>query len=279
MGGILRVVHPFPSALDAVAAAAIALVAGAEPTVAARLGLGMLGFQFTIGVANDLADEPSDRRTHPRKPLAAGMLVRREAAGVLFVALSFGLLAAASVGIAPLAIGLVGLADGLLYDLRLKGTPFAWLAFAAGVGLLPVYAWWGATGGISPALLGVAAMAVVAGAALALANALADFDKDERVGVGTVATLLGRDRTIALDVGLLVSLQMVVLSTSLLTGPDLAPISAEIAGAALAWMGLRLSADRREERSRLGWEVQAVAILVMGVGWLGALASAALLRA
>ncbi len=277
LNGFLRVVHPFPSALDAATAAAIALVAGAEPAVAARLAVAMLGFQFAIGVTNDLADAPSDRLTHPRKPLATGVLSSRDAEGVLIVALSVGIIGAASVGIGPLTIGLVGFADGLLYDLRLKGTPFAWLAFAVGVGLLPVYAWWGATGGLPLALLGVAAMAVFAGAALALANALADLEKDAEAGTATVATMLGRVRTLASDICLLVSLQVVVLATSLLSGPDVAAIATELAGAGLAWAGLLLSADRREGLRRLGWEAQAVAIAVMGVGWLAALGSAGLL--
>lgn len=277
LNGFLRIVHPFPSALDAVAATAIALVAGAEPALAARLAVAMLGFQFAIGVTNDLADAPSDRVSHPRKPLATGVLSSRDAAGVLVVVLSVGIAGAASVGIGPLMIGLVGFADGLLYDLRLKGTPFAWLAFAVGVGLLPVYAWLGATGDLPPALLGVATMAVFAGAALALANALADLETDARAGTATVATILGRDRALASDIGLIGCLQGVVLATSFLSGADIAAIATELAGAGLAWAGLRLSADRREGLQRVGWEAQAVAIAVMGVGWLAALGSAGLL--
>jgi 4-hydroxybenzoate polyprenyltransferase len=275
--GFLRVVHPFPSALDAVAAGSIALVAGGEPSVAVRLALAMLGFQFAIGVTNDLADAPLDRLTHPRKPLASGALSSREAFAVLSAALSVGIVTAGSVGLGPLVIGLVGFADGLLYNLRLKGTPFAWLAFAAGVGLLPVYAWLGATGRLPQALLGVAAMAVVAGAALALANALADLEKDAEAGNPTVATMLGRDRTLASDVGLVAILQVVVVATSVLSGPDLPAIATEIAGAVISWIGLRLSAGRGEALRRLGWEAQAVAIAVMGLGWLAALASAGLL--
>jgi 4-hydroxybenzoate polyprenyltransferase len=275
--GFLRVVHPFPSALDALAAAAIALLAGAEPAVAARLAAAMLGFQFAIGVTNDIADASSDRLAHPEKPLASGALSSRDAAGVLVLALAAGIIGAASVGVGPLAIGLLGLADGLLYDLRLKGTPFAWLAFAVGVGLLPVYAWFGATGSLPPALLGVAAMAVVAGAALALANALADLAKDAEAGYATVATMLGRRLILVVDTCLFVSLQGVVLTTSFLSGSAVAPIATELAGSGLAWVGLLLSADRREGLRRLGWEAQAVAVAVMGVGWLAALGSAGLL--
>jgi len=66
MVGFGHLVHPFPSTLDAVAAGAIALIAGANPSVAARLTFGMLGLQFAIGTVNDLADAPRDRLSRPR---------------------------------------------------------------------------------------------------------------------------------------------------------------------------------------------------------------------
>jgi len=42
----------------------------------------------------------------------------------------------------------------------------------------------------------------------------------------------------------------------------------------LSWLGLRLSAGHDEQVARLGWEVQAVAMVVMGAAWLAALGSA-----
>jgi 4-hydroxybenzoate polyprenyltransferase len=234
----------------------------------------MLGFQFSIGVANDLADATSDKLTHPSKPLVTGTVTPRQAGGILAIAVCVGIVGAGSVGIGPLTIGLVGLADGLLYDLRLKGTPFAWLAFAAGVGLLPVYAWLGATGGLPPALLGVATMAVLAGAALALANALADLEKDLEAGWATVATTLGRDKTLLSDACLVFLLQGVVLASSIVGDRDTGAIATELAGVAVGWAGLVLSASSSEALRRLGWEAQAVSVAVMGIGWLAALAAA-----
>lgn len=151
MVGFGHLVHPFPSTLDAVAAGAIALIAGANPSVAARLTFGMLGLQFAIGTVNDLADAPRDRLSRPQKPLPAGLVGPRQATAVFLIAVALGLWSAASVGLAPLAVAIVGLADGLAYDLRLKGTVVSWLPFAAGVALLPVYAWLGATGGLPAA--------------------------------------------------------------------------------------------------------------------------------
>jgi 4-hydroxybenzoate polyprenyltransferase len=277
LAGLYRVVHPFPSALDAVAAAAIALIAGADVSVAARLGLGMLGLQFAIGSANDIADASRDRLNRPAKPIPAGFVGPRQAVGVFFVAASAGLACAASVGLTPLAVGIIGLADGLLYDLRLKSTIFSWLPFAAGVGLLPVYAWLGATGTIPVAFRAIVPMAVLAGAVLAVANALADMERDRQGGVVSIATILGRRRSIAANVVGVALLQIVVVVSSAYAGFAGATISAELAGATLGWVGLAMSASPIEHLSRLGWEVQAIGILAIGAGWLAALVGAGLL--
>ena len=106
-------------------------------------------------------------------------------------------------GLGAFVVGAVGLADGLIYDLRLKRTALAWTAFSVGVGLLPLYAWLGARGRIPTGLLGVIALAVVAGVALSLANAYADLETDRRSGEASVATLLGPARTLWVDACLL----------------------------------------------------------------------------
>ena len=56
LAGLIRLVHPFPSLLDGAATAAIALVAGAEPSVAIQLGGAMVALQASIGALNDVLD-------------------------------------------------------------------------------------------------------------------------------------------------------------------------------------------------------------------------------
>jgi hypothetical protein len=89
-----------------------------------------------------------------------------------------------------------------------------------------------------------------------------------------VATILGRDRAIAVDAAGLVLLQMTVLASSVAIGLVGAALAVELAGIALGWLGLRLSAAPNEQIARLGWEVQAVAMVAMGAAWLAALGSA-----
>jgi 1,4-dihydroxy-2-naphthoate octaprenyltransferase len=261
-----------------VAAVVTASIAGAQAGVALRLGLGMLGLQFAIGAANDLSDTPSDAVAKPGKPIPAGLVSARAAAIVCLGSAGLGLVAAATVGVGALAIGFAGLADGLAYDLRLKGTPMAPLAFAAGVGLLPLYAWWGARGSVPDALFGVAIVAVCAGASLALANAYADIERDRKSGIASVATVLGPRRTLWINAALLALVQVVAAGTTLATAGATPLLAVEACGCGLGWLGLGLAAIPTERTRPLVWEVQAMGILVLGASWLAVLNSAGALR-
>ena len=275
--GFVRLVHPFPSALDAVAVAAIAAVAGADVSVTVRLAVGMLGLQFAIGTANDLADTPRDRGTRPRKPIPTGLVDAGHARAVLIIVASAGLASAASVGFGPLVVAALGLSDGFGYDLRLKGTPLSWLPFAIGVALLPVYAWLGATGGLPVAFWGIVPLALLAGSVLAVANAVADMGVDRQATASSVATLLGRRGSIAVDTAGLVAVQFTVVATAAFAGLDPVAAAAELAGIVLGFAGLALIAYPNERVARLGWETQAIAIVALGAGWMSSLGSAGLL--
>lgn len=276
--GLIRVVHPYPSTLDAAAVTVIASIAGAEAGVALRLGLGMLFLQFAIGSINDVADAGPDARVKPAKPIPSKAISRSAAVLVAAVAAVTGLALALSVSAVVFGIGLAGLLDGLLYDLRLKGTALSWAPFAAGVGLLPIYAWVGATGHFALGLGLVAGLAVAAGLALALANAYSDLDKDRRSGVVSVATLLGSEKTLLLNAAVLLGVDIVAVAISLAERTDPAPAAAQLGGMALSWLGLGLSGRLPEGWRHLVWEVQALGFVVLGTGWLAAISSAGLLR-
>ena len=80
---------------------------------------------------------------------------------------------------------------GYGYDLVAKGTAWSWLPFALGIPLLPVYGWLGATGALPSFFIALVPMAMLAGAALAIANARADLERDVAAGTVSVATRLG----------------------------------------------------------------------------------------
>jgi 4-hydroxybenzoate polyprenyltransferase len=117
-------------------------------------------------------------------------------------------------------------------------------------------------------------MAVLAGVTLALANALADLEKDRGSEVRSAATALGRGRTLAFDAALMLAIQMIALATSLSLGVGTWALAVGLAGACLGWLGVGLASTDRERARQAGWEVQAIAFVLLGAAWLSALNSA-----
>jgi len=271
-------VHPFPSALNAAAAAAIALIVGARPDVALRLSLGMLFCQFSIGAANDIADRLADAVAKPWKPIPAGFVPLDVAASSCAVAAAAGLTLAWTVSPGALAVAVVGLLDGLVYDFKLKATALAWLPFAAGVGLVPLYAWLGVRDGIPGAVLAVVALSVLAGATLALANAYADLQLDMRTGVRTVAVLLGPEITLALNGATLLATQAIACLTLLAARPQVSDVALAVVGCGLGWLGVGLGRVAADRWRHLVWEVQGIGIAALGIALLDTLVRAGALK-
>src|SRR4051794_32343851 len=88
----LRVLHPFPSAANAVLVGALFVLAGGGLPDGMLLAGGMLGLQFCIGATNDLVDADLDAGRKPGKPIPAGWISRRAAAAVAAACGSLGLL-------------------------------------------------------------------------------------------------------------------------------------------------------------------------------------------
>jgi len=284
--------------LNALITGTLAMVAGGTPDVAARLALAMLAIQVGIGAANDLTDADRDAVVKPAKPIAAGLIAPDVARAVAVAGLGIGLLLAASLSPGALALAAAGAATGLAYDLRLKGTAWAWLPFAVGIPLLVLFASWGARQELSPAILVAAGLAVPAGAALAIANALPDAERDARTGVRSMATSLGLSRASRAVAGLqtLVGSAAVASYVALIGAidqsisgpsapPDDASIVAGLTGPAWAGVGLAgsvvllaigvvLGAGESVTWRQRGWEVQAVGLGLLAAAWTGGLASA-----
>jgi hypothetical protein len=166
---------------------------------------------------------------------------------------------AASAGTASLLVAGIGLGAGLAYDLRLKGTRWSWLPYAVGIPLLPLFGWVGAVGSVPPAFAVLLPVAVVAGAALAVANALADLERDERAGTETVATILGTGRARRAGALLQAAVVVAALGSALALGgarrrgsPSASsglPRSASASGSAGAWAPVARSGRGRCRQS------------------------------
>ena len=277
MTALLRLVHPFPSALNAVLVLGIALIAGAPIERAGLLALAMLGLQFCIGAVNDLFDEALDARSKPSKPIPAGRVSRRTAWLVAALCGGGGLALVAFVNPAdllPLAMAVVMLSAGLTYDAVLKPTAFGWVCFAVAFPILPIYAWYGATGTLPPRWEILVPVAALAGPALQLANGLIDLETDRAAGLRTLAVALGRRRSLALMAVALVAIH--VLASITLVPTDAAQAAQGAAAVALlsgtagalALGGLVASAQEARVMREIGWTAQAASIAVLALAWL-----------
>lgn len=248
--------------------AAVSLVAGGEPITAARLGVAMFALQTSIGAVNDLVDAPVDAGRKPGKPIPAGLVSRTTAKAVAVAAAVVGLVLTVPSGPLAVALAAVVLAIGFGYDLYAKGTAWSWLPFAAGIPILPVYGWYGTTGELAPVFALLVPVAVVTGAALAIANARADLERDTASGIDSVAIRLGRDRSWRIASGLLVAVAAIAVVTLLAWRAPVAAILGAGAGIAIIGIGIDAGRDVRPARLERAWELQAVGVGVLAAAWL-----------
>ncbi|GMV86790.1 MAG: hypothetical protein AMXMBFR80_26450 [Dehalococcoidia bacterium] len=172
---LARAVHPFPALLVAVVTTTIAFLAvdGPPAGTVAALAMGMLCFQFAIGLANDVVDAAEDARSKPWKAIPRGVLPRRHAVAGVAGLTGLGLLVTSGLPFGAWLIGLAGLACGLSYDVQFKRTALSWLPLSVAIPLVPAWvyvsldAW-------SHALWWVFPLGALLGLSLHLANQLPD---------------------------------------------------------------------------------------------------------
>jgi 4-hydroxybenzoate polyprenyltransferase len=274
--GHVRLTHPFPSLLDGLVAAAAGLAAGGDAVTAIRLGLSMVLLQASVGALNDLVDAPSDAGHKPGKPIPAGLVQPAAARWIAAFAGVAGVLLAVPSGWATVALALLLLGLGYAYDLWFKGTTWSWLPFALAIPLFPTYGWLGAAGSLPPIWAVLLPTAMVAGAALAVANAMVDVERDRAAGLASVAIRLGRDRAALVNLGLLGIVWLLAVVTLGLVGELVPWALAALGGGAVALVGWRLlGRDEPSVRER-GWEAEAVGVALLAAGWLAAITGAGL---
>jgi 4-hydroxybenzoate polyprenyltransferase len=270
MPGPFGLLHPFPSGLNALAAATFAHLAGGGAVTAVGAALAMALLQTSIGSVNDLCDLERDRLGHPEKPLPSGRVGRRAATGYAIVASGSGLVLSAALG--PLAAGIAaaGLAAGLAYDARLSRTAWSWLPYAVGLPLVPAFGWAAARQQLPAGFPALIALGSLAGAGLAIANGLADLDADAAAGGGGLALQLGRGASWRLLVVLQTALVLLAIGVMIAGRPGLTsilPLALAIPVIALGVVASRATTAAVRER---GWEAQAVGVALLAVAWLTA---------
>jgi len=247
---------------------AVAIVAGADVVTALRLGVAMTGLQASIGALNDVVDAPRDRGLKPAKPIPAGLVSPRLAWVVIAVAAALGVALSIPSGPATVGLAIVVLAIGYGYDLSFKGTAWSWFPFAIGIPLLPVFGWLGSTGGLPDVFAILLPVAVIAGAALAIANARADAERDAAAGVVSVATRLGPQRSWAVNAGLLAVVVGLAIGTLVArAAPPAATLGAVGAGLVIG-LGAAIGRGADSARRERAWELEAVGVGLLAAAWL-----------
>jgi len=235
----------------------------------------MVALQAAIGTINDLVDVPRDAGRKPGKPIPAGLVGPTLATLLALVAAAVGLVLSLPSGLAAGVLAVAILAVGLLYDLWLRGTAWSWLPFALGIPLLPVYAWVGATGRVPELFLVLVPTAFISGAGLAIANALADVERDAAAGSRSVARQLGRAGAWTAHAMLQVTVVAVALASLLGAGAGI-PILLGAAGAtAVLLAGVWLTRNGSPASRERGWELEAVGTALLAAVWIAAVAPVA----
>jgi 4-hydroxybenzoate polyprenyltransferase len=266
--GALLVIHPIPSAINALLVSGLALAAGASGPIAVTVGLAMLALQACVGALNDVIDASRDARAKPWKPIPAGDIGPAAATAIGITGAVVGLAISATFGWLVLLLGAAGLACGLSYDAGARQAGLGWLCYALAFPILLAWAWLAAAGTLPPGWALLLPLAALAGPQVHLANSLVDVEADVRVGAVSLATRLGRRRGLmtltALGAVVLVLAWAVLLSLADASGSVLV-----VAAGATILVLLGLAGSGRLERGarEAGWLLQAVGLASMALAW------------
>ncbi len=271
----LRIIHPFPTALNAVAVVMLALVAARGSPgggALARLAATMLAAQSAIGIVNDYVDRFLDARTKPWKPIPSGAVRPDVARWLGIAAIVLALVLGATFGPAAWALSTAGMSVGLVYDLWLKRSAFSGLTYAVALPLAPLWVWT-ALDRFTPALLWIWPVGLVLGGALQIANALPDIEDDAAHGVRGTAQWFGPTRALAAAWGGYLLAVGMALGAGLALGHDRRVLVLGAAASMLLLALAMLAYVRRPGSAALqfGWSLLAPGAGVLAVTWLAAL--------
>jgi 4-hydroxybenzoate polyprenyltransferase len=157
----------------------------------------------------------------------------------------------------------------------LRGTAWSWLPFAFGIPLLPVFAWLGATGRVPELFLVLVPTAFISGAALAIANALADVERDADAGVRSVAGQLGAAGAWTAHAMLQATVVAVALASLLGAAAGVAMLIGAAVATTVLGAGVALTRNASAAARERGWELEAIGTAILAAVWIAAVAPVA----
>jgi 4-hydroxybenzoate polyprenyltransferase len=271
----LRIVHPFPTIMNALTVGGLGLIAlgRRQPNAAILLlMLAMLAIQATIGTVNDLNDRDLDAASKPYKPLVAGDLSAGAARALALLFLLLAVVLSAGFGLAAWLLAMLGLVCGLAYDLGLKRSSISVLPYLIALPLLPLWVWV-ALGRFRPLLLALIPLGWLIGLSLHLANGLTDFAGDAQGGSLGLVQRLGERRSIALCWGSFALALLLIAGSAVLVRYRPVPLLAGLAPATLLLLATLMLYRLRPVQSSLqiGWTLLVAGSAALALGWLAAL--------
>ena len=228
----------------------------------------MTALQVSIGALNDLHDAAADAGRKPGKPIPAGLVSVPVARAVMVAGATVGVGLAALVDGRLAALAIVVLLIGYGYDLAAKGTAWSWLPFAVGIPILPVYGWLGGAGELPAFFAALVPMAVLAGAALSIANARADVERDQAARTVSVATRLGLEGSWRLHAVLWLASAAVAFGWLAFRGAEPLRVVVFVAAAGLIVAVVIWSRDRASAGRERAWEFEAAGAALALLAWL-----------
>jgi 4-hydroxybenzoate polyprenyltransferase len=111
-------------------------------------------------------------------------------------------------------------------------------------------------------------VAVIAGAALAVANARADVERDAAAGVDSVATRLGTERAWAVNAGLLGVVILLAAVTLITEGATPLAMLGAAGAAVVIGVGVILGQNADSAGRERAWELEAVGVGLLAAAWL-----------
>ncbi len=160
--------------------------------------------QATVGWTNDMHDSHADRAAgRSKKPTVRGLVRADELRVPILVSASL------TIPLSVLAAGWVGggahifaVASALAYNYWLSRTIWSWAPYAVSFALMTVFIAQASSRTLWPTLP-VLCLSVLVGVTAHIFNAIPDIEDDRRSGWGGLAVALGRRRSIALAVVLM----------------------------------------------------------------------------
>ena len=203
----LRLTRPGNALLSAAGVWAGALLAGAPLSPSARVLAGMasaVAFAAAGNVRNDVGDVDVDRVAHPGRPLVTGEVTLAQARELAIGLYLVSLAAAALVGLPALGLVLAALVVMESYERWLKARGFPGNAAVALLTAAPFAMGGLAAGRVGPALVAVAALAMLANVGREVLKDAEDADAD-RGHRRTLPMRLGARRAALVAGGFLVA--------------------------------------------------------------------------